>query len=244
MQVFLTSSPCADAPEGVDVPFVLDERNEFVANLQKYVRVGCKCLMVCAAPDMFAHNDRMVREFRAGFAYHGLVFEDMVMCDARNEEQLGELIAESGMIILAGGHLPTQHEFLQRTVMREKMAGFDGVVMGISAGTMSCADVVYVQPEEEGESAPEFERFRPGLGLAQANVLPHYQKVKDWWLDGKRLYEDITYADSMGHTFWVLPDGSYILCEDGRETIYGEAYRLQDGVMTPVCGQEERWEIR
>ena len=33
MVVFLTSSPCDDAPEGVDLPFILKKENEFVANL-------------------------------------------------------------------------------------------------------------------------------------------------------------------------------------------------------------------
>ena len=51
-------------------------------------------------------------------------------------------------------------------------------------------------------------------------------------LDGVRLYEDITIPDSVGRTFYALPDGSYLLREqDGTETIYGQAYRIQDGIM-------------
>jgi hypothetical protein len=60
-------------------------------------------------------------------------------------------------------------------------------------------------------------------------VLPHYQQVKDYMLDGKRLYEDITYADSYGECFYVFVDGTYLLIEEGQTTLYGEAYRLQDG---------------
>ena len=67
-----------------------------------------------------------------------------------------------------------------------------------------------MQPEEPGESDPEFVRFAPGLGLAYANICPHYQKVKDMILDGKRLFEDITYPDSDGNCFFALPDGSYV----------------------------------
>lgn len=245
MIVFLTSSPCADAPAGVDVPFILDERNQFVENLRRYVEVGCKCLMVCADPFHYGHNDRMVREFRAGFAYHGLVFEDMVMCDHRNKEQLGDLIERCGMIILAGGHVPTQNRFLQKNRMREKLTGFDGVILGISAGSMNCAGMVYAHPEVEGESIdPEYQRFLPGLGLTDVNIMPHYQKVRNWWLDGKPLYEGIAYPDSMGHTFYALPDGSYVLCGGGQETIYGEAYRLQDAVFTQVCRPEQSLVLR
>ena len=73
------------------------------------------------------------------------------------------------------------------------------------------------------------------LGLTKAQVCPHYQKVKDYYLDGQRLFEDITYGDSMGNTFFALPDGSYILSENGMETLYGEAYRIRNGILELVC---------
>ena len=77
--------------------------------------------------------------------------------------------------------------------------------MGISAGSMNLADMAYIQPEEEGEGVdPDFVRFAPGLGLTDVNVLPHYQKCKDDILDGLRLFEDITYPDSRGNTFFAL----------------------------------------
>ena len=59
--------------------------------------------------------------------------------------------------------------------------------------------------------------------------------VKDNVIDGLRLFEDVTFADSHGHTFDVLADGSYILEEDGRATLYGEAWRIRDGRMEKVC---------
>ena len=60
-------------------------------------------------------------------------------------------------------------------------------------------------------------------------ILPHYQNVKDSVLDGKWLMEDIIYPDSMGRVFYALPDGSYVLIEDGRQVLWGEAYRIKDG---------------
>ena len=58
--------------------------------------------------------------------------------------------------------------------------------------------------------------------------------VKDKYLDGRKLYEDITYADSWGECFHVFPDGTYLLIRDGRTTLYGEAYRLQNGCMEQI----------
>lgn len=244
MVVFLTSSPCHDAPEGVDLPFILKKENEFVANLSKYYVSGTNCLMICAAPEAYEHNDRMAREFKDGFAYHGMVFEEMFMCDARNAEDVEDMIRNSSMVILAGGHVPTQNAFFYEIGLREKLQEFDGVIMGISAGTMNCADVVYAQPEEAGESIdPEYQKFLRGLGFTNINVLPHYQMVKDWTLDGRRLYEDITFEDSFGQNFFVLVDGSYIMVEQERNVLYGEAYFLRDGVMKQICDAGKKLEL-
>ena len=116
--------------------------------------------------------------------------------------------------------------------------------MGISAGTMNCASLVYAQPEEPGESAdPAYERFISGLGLTDVMILPHYQRVKDYYLDGKRLYEDITYADSMGRKFYALVDGSYMLVQGGKTVVYGEAWLIQDGQISQVCRAGEKLEL-
>ncbi|MBQ8558413.1 MAG: Type 1 glutamine amidotransferase-like domain-containing protein [Tyzzerella sp.] len=244
MVVFLTSSPCDDAPEGADVPFILKEENEFVQNLKKHYVAGSNCLMISANPEAYERNDRMANEFREGFAYHGMVFEEMWICDWRNAEQVEEMIDSSNMIILAGGHVPTQNAFFREIGLREKLQDYDGAVMGISAGTMNCADVVYAQPEEEGESIdPDYQRYLRGLGFTDINVLPHYQMVKDYMLDGRRLYEDITFEDSYGQRFYVLVDGSYIIVEDGRNVLYGETYLIQDGVMEKICSFGEKISI-
>jgi len=43
----------------------------------------------------------------------------------------------------------------------------------------------------------------------------------------------------MGHTFFALRDGSYILSEDGEETLYGEAYRIRNGILELICVEDE-----
>ena len=89
-----------------------------------------------------------------------------------------------------------------------------------------------------GESIdPDYERFIPGLGLTNLNILPHYQMVRDNILDGRRLYEDITFADSIGHAFLVLVDGSYVLEEEDRCEVYGEAYLIFSGKMMKICDE-------
>ena len=70
-------------------------------------------------------------------------------------------------------------------------------------------------------------------------IFPHFQSLKDDYLDGMRLIEDITFADSVGHEIIALNDGSYIIIDDGQATLYGEAYMIKDGQQTQICRDEE-----
>lgn len=144
------------------------------------------------------------------------------------------MVSEANFIILAGGHVPTQNRFFAELGLRALLQNWDGVLMGISAGTMNSAEVVYAHPELEGETAPDYRKFLPGLGLTKTMVLPHYQMIKDDVLDGLRVFEDIAYPDSMGRRFYALVDGSYIFGNGTAEELRGEAYLIEDGVLTQI----------
>ncbi len=245
MTLFLTSSPCEDnVPQGCELPCIYFERNEFVANLRRFVRPGGRFLVIAAYPDDHARNDEMAATFAGCFAWHGMGFADVQVLDSRNQAQAAELVAGCDVILLAGGHVPTENAFFKQLGLRALLADWDGVVMGVSAGSMNAADTVYVQPEEAGEAiAPDFVRWTQGLGLTDKNILPHYNMVKDNMLDGLRLFEDVSYPDSVGHPLYVLVDGSYILEHNGESTLYGEAYLLHNGVMERICQDGQSVEL-
>lgn len=231
MIAFLTSSPCVyQAPRAI-----LNPENRFLVNLFSCLPENPRCLFIASAPDDPAFTDRVAEEMAWAFAVAGLEFSQLTTLDRRSQEEAAALIEDSDFIILSGGHVPTQNAFFQELGLRRLLEGYGGVLMGISAGTMNAADRVYVQPEEEGESDPDFRRFAEGLGITGVNVLPHYQQVKDYTLDGLRLFEDVTYADSMGECFCALVDGSYFLIgEDGATTLFGEAYCIRDGEIEQI----------
>ena len=239
MTLFLTSSPCIIGAERA----ILSDANGLVQRLQAVLPEGPQVLFVCANPDDYERTDEFAEAFTQAFLEADIEFSDFATLDHRNMEEAEELIAMAELIILSGGHVPTQNEFFQEIGLRELMEGYEGVVMGISAGTMNCADEVYAQPEEPGESAPEFERFLPGLGLTDINILPHYQQVKDYMLDGKRLFEDVTYDDSWGHVFYAFPDGTYLYEDEDERAIYGQFYRISDGILELLQDDGDRFEL-
>jgi dipeptidase E len=227
MIAFLTSSPFR---EDADRP-TFSNLNGFVDRIRACLPAHPRCLYICSSPDRPDLNCLFGADVFMAFANCGIHFSSYQVLDNTNVDRAGELVKNADLIVLAGGHVPTQNAFFQKIGLRRLLQNHPGVAMGISAGSMNSADVVYAQPEEPGESAPDFQRFLPGLGLSKVQVLPHYQKVKDLLVDDMRLYEDITYADSVGQTFYALPDFSYIV-DDGRfVTLFGEGYRIQNGIL-------------
>ena len=215
----------------------LNPKNGFIDELRHRLPNPLQALDICSDPDAWDITDFYGGCTKRYFEDVGFRFARFLALDSRNESQAAELIQGSDLLILDGGHVPTQNRFFQRIGLRALLKGYGGIVIGISAGSMNAADVVYAQPEEEGEATdPTFQRFLPGLGLTTVNLLPHYDRVKDDMLDGLRLFEDITYPDSMGRTFYAIPDGSYLFIGDGQQELRGEAYRIQDGQIARICG--------
>ena len=239
MTVFLLSSPTGPLDRSRIVEG-FDTKNKLVDNLKQRWADNARCLLISAAPAEAEFADGMRARMMEAMGVSGLPVAAYDIWDDRTEDFSAEVLCSYDVVFLGGGHVPTQNAFFQRIGLRDKIARFQGLVIGISAGTMNSADVVYAQPELEGESVdPEYRRFLPGLGLTKINVLPHYQMIKDSVLDGRRVFEDITYPDSVGRAFYALVDGSYILCENGVETVWGEACRIADGRLELICRENQ-----
>ena len=239
MIVFLTSSPTGPLDRSRIVEG-FDTKNRLIDNLKQRWKENARCLLISAAPAQAEFADGMRDHMAHAMAVSGLSCGGFDVWDDRTEDFSQAALNGYDVVFLGGGHVPTQNEFFRRIALREKISAYPGMVVGISAGTMNSADVVYAQPELEGESTdPDYQRFIPGLGLTGINVLPHYQMIKDAVLDGKRVFEDITYPDSVGRKFYALVDGSYIICEQGRETLYGEAYCIENGAIEQICQEDQ-----
>jgi len=235
VKLFITSSPFVD---GADRP-IMDPQNGLIARLKQALPPYCRCLYICSSPDRRDLNCTFGADVFQIFAQEGMAFSHYAVLDGDNFYEAKKLVEESDLIVLAGGHVPTQNAFFHKIKLPELLQGYDGVVLGISAGSMNMAETVYAQPEEPGESAPDYRRFIPGLGISDLNILPHLQKVRDYTVDGLRLFEDITFPDSMGRVFFALPDGSYIYQDEEKQLLCGEGYSVCDGIMTQLTENGE-----
>ena len=236
MKAVLTSSlGGALRVDGKRIPSVLIEKNGLLEKIRYLWPAKAGVLMMSASPSDHEKNDALLECFRQAFPMSGLDFSSLDICDDRNEE-IAAQIESKNVVILTGGHVPTQNAFFRKIRLKESLKGYQGLVLAWSAGSMNCAGTVYAAPELPGEATdPSYIRWITGLGLTKVNILPHFQSLREEILDGMRLIEDITFPDSMDHEVIAMNDGSYIVIDDSGETLYGEAYRIKDGILKQIC---------
>lgn len=240
IRLYLTSSPFGIYREEGGACFGLNPRNGLVDALKSEWPEKARCLLIAASPDEHGTNVGMAREFAQRLKESGLEVSAFDVCDACNPEAPVKHLTSYDFVLLAGGHVPTQNAFFEKIGLFERIRDYDGIVMGVSAGSMNCAKTVYAQPELPGEACDAgYRRFMPGLGLTYCQILPHYQSVKDDVLDGMRLFEDITYGDSRGNAFIAIPDGSFVLQRDGLPVLHGEGYLITEGRIEKICEDGE-----
>ncbi len=236
MILYLTSSPFIDGADRA----ILSPANGLLHRLKSDLPESPSCLFICSSPDRRDLTAQFGADVFSAFAEAGMPFSFYAILDGYNADCAAELISSCDLIVLAGGHVPTQNAFFRDIHLDVLLQDYQGVMLTISAGSMNAAGWVYAQPEEPGEALdPGYRRFLPGLGLTDVNICPHYQKVKDNILDGQRLFEDITYYDSLGHTFYALPDGSYFYITEDETLLLGEAYRIQNGILEQLTEDED-----
>lgn len=236
MVLFVTSSPFIDGADRA----ILSNSNGFIDRIWGALPENPQVVFVCSNPEDHRGTCEFAAITTAAFAEAGIHFGGYQVLDGTSASRAYGMISHCDFVVLCGGHVPTQNAFFRKIRLRHILQKFQGVVLGISAGSMNMAEEVYVQPEEDGESIdPDYRRFAPGLALTNVNICPHYQKVKDRILDGQRLFEDITYGDSIGKTFYAMPDNSYFYQDSEGLLLCGKAWRIRNGILELLTLDEE-----
>lgn len=227
MNLYITSNPFAENG-------FFNGENDFLFNLSRDWPSGGACLLMSADPEAYENNDRIRDDFARALNAAGLYFSRFDVCDYR-DVSFSERLGEYSAVFLSGGHVPTQNKFFTDIGLREKISSFNGLVLGISAGSMNCADEVYAIPELDGEAkSKKYKRFLKGLALTDISVVPHYAAALYVKVDGKQVIYDLALNDSRGKLFYGLPDGAYIVKRGGLTTLFGEAYVIKNGMIEKV----------
>lgn len=158
-----------------------------------------------------------------------LPFKNYNVLDNRNLNKAKQLIQSADLIFLCGGHVPTQNALFKKLKLKNLIINTDAVIIGTSAGSMNMADIVYAQPEKDGEYKDKnYKRYISGLNLVKFNIIPHYEELINDYLDGVSI-KKICKEDSYNRPFIAYSDGAYILQNDNKQYMYGKAYVYKNG---------------
>ena len=243
MTLFLTGSPTRFG----EPTFTRD--NGFLAEVQAALAQVTgpdrlpRVLLVSAAPDDEGFTASVKKGMSDCIHASGIRTASITMLDRHNAAQTPELVKKADWIVLCGGHVPTQNKFLHEIGLKQLIQDFPGVVMGCSAGSMNCADMVYSHPELPGEAVdPHYQRWLKGLGLTHIQLVPHMEQVRYAQVDGLRLFEDVAFPDSWNHRFYTFRDGGYVIQKPGkRPELRGEAFEITRGAMHRVSEENKSY---
>ncbi|MCR4791260.1 MAG: EAL domain-containing protein [Lachnospiraceae bacterium] len=235
MVLFLTSSFVEYRDINDPGPVHILSDYGFMDNLKKYWMENSGLLVVAADPEDEKTNDITAGRMEAAFRMAGLDVRDVNVLDGRNSSMAFDLVRNSDVVILCGGHAPTQNEFFKKIGLKNLLTGFPGLVISLSAGSVNCAENVYMFPENPGEADdPDFVRFTDGLGLTDISIIPHYSYVKELSVDGKDLIYDVILPDSLGRKFYMIEDGSYFIIDSDVIKFHGRGEVLENGTLGQI----------
>lgn len=235
MVLYLTSSFIPYQESGSYEKKEPEECYGFFKDLKKEWPESANVLFVPADPTDTVNNEHQIKCVIDVFEFTDLKVTEVKTLDNDSKQDLPGLVAWSDVIYLGGGHAPTQLAFMKRIGLKDALKDYEGIVIGLSAGSINCAYNVYLMPELDGEATdPNFVRFSDGLDLTNIEVIPHAKSMKNCTIDGLKFIDDIVVPDSYGTRFYLITDGSYFKVKDGKTSFKGEGEIIEDGIITPL----------
>ena len=235
--VFLTSMTLENMNE---ISPKLNNINNFVTQLKKYHRKGFDNFIYFPSnPLTYDNNDYYANLYFRAFNNSDFRFKNCFLVDNRNYSEVHDIIKDSDIIILGGGELPRQNTFFNNIHLKQELNYYDGIIVGMSAGSMNLADIVFDFPElDEQIGNPNYLR---GLAFTDINIVPHYKLTEKNYILESGLDAWSTYVLPHSHkiNIYALVDGTHILIQSNHAEIFGEAYLVRDSIISRVCNNYE-----
>lgn len=219
MNIILTSGPLFSVKrENGTRKAIKLENTELVEQIKKNVTRYKDLLFICSDPDAYEKSESYKEIIEKSLSLSGIKFDFSDLIDSRNALFTRSLVKNSDLIILLGGDPLTQMDFFNSIEFKEKLKGYEGCLLGISAGTINLSKKSYCSKDEEFEESIIYK----GLGIVDFTIEPHFD------INDKEKIENVLLKDSENHPFVALPDESFIVVNDDIK-VYGDAYYFSAG---------------
>ena len=123
MHLFLTSSNLTLNGQ------YINEENGFRSLLFDVLPRHINCLYIASDPTDTTHNDEWGNYQKKALMNSRFLVDTFMILDDRNREETEELVKESDLIILGGGHVPTQNKFFREIHLKKYLKDYDGVIV-------------------------------------------------------------------------------------------------------------------
>lgn len=243
--IFLTSAIGGySKTESGKIASNLNNSNYFVDRLKKYCKKIKNIVFVASNPDGYERTDEWFNIFTKAFNIDGFDIENVAILDHRFNGNVEEVVLNSDVVFLTGGHTPTQNKYLFEIGLDKILQNYNGVVIGQSAGSMNLAKVVYAPPETIEDLNESYKRTFKGLNLTVIKIMPHMALAFSDNVDGngKNTY-DFCIEDSCNFEIYGIYDGGFIEISNNKQISYGKTLLFKNGICKELCGDGEKIEI-
>lgn len=233
MKLFLASNIGGVKKEnGKKIPANFFEDNDFVKNMKESIKGNNKFVIIASDPYNYEQNDYYLKLDMDALSFSGLNFKENVVLDNRNKDDIANVLNNSSLIFLSGGDTFQQNRFFNEMNLKEYIKKTDACIVGISAGAINSAKIVFNSPEEEKDLTNP--TILEGLDLTTINVEPHFDCDKL----GK-IQMNAILKESNNRVVYGLPDKSYIF----NNKIYGKCYRVYKGNIELISNDDETVDV-
>lgn len=208
------------------------ENNKFLKNMKESIKDYNKFVIIASDPDNYVQNDEYLKLDMNALALSELYFKENVVLDNRNKDNIDNVLNNSSLIFLSGGDTFKQNMFFNNINLKEYIKKTDACIVGISAGSINSAKIVFNSPECEKDLSNPV--ILEGLDLTTINVEPHFD-----FDNPNKIQMDAIIKESNNRVIYGLPDKSYVF----NNKIYGKCYRIYKGNIELISNDDETVDI-
>lgn len=243
--IFLTSSlggytKTIEGNEVVKKIIKCDNSNHFIDRLKTVVPKIKSFVFVASNPDGANKTDEYANVIVKALNLDNFEIENLIVIDHRFNDDIKKAIISADIVFLAGGNVPTQNNYFKEIKLKSILKDFNGVLIGQSAGSMNCSEIVYTQPEEDEEFEDKnYQRMINGLGLVDFTIMPHMNFANEVDDKGHPSVMQMCLEDSYKIPHLGICDYGFIEIQGNNATAYGKTFLIKNGKCLELCRDKE-----
>lgn len=213
----------------------LENVSRVLDNIKKYLNGTNWIVYVANDPNNVLKNEEKIKNIIDSFSLAGIEFNEKILLEARNKKDAKNIILGADIVILSGGKILCQNKFFRSIRLKNILKRFNGIVIGISAGTMNLCKTVYNFPEEKSDIKER--KWVKGLGFYDKIIIPHFDgETNTYQIECEEVdvVNDFILPASHKKEFLAIPNGSYIIIDNKNVSFFGDMFTIKNGVTKKI----------